>query len=137
MRQYIRSVRVEYVVRISFVMGLYIGHWKVFGKISRAETGRLTDRIAFTKTETHFYKLRIKSTHVQYTPGLVMGRPGTSNFQRMSGGPTRPINSSENRPIRCPVLLIKRACVYADGIFLLHCCFFVFFVWILSCFWPV
>ena len=30
MFQYIRSVRVEYVVRISSVTSLYIGNWKVF-----------------------------------------------------------------------------------------------------------
>ena len=56
MFQYIRSVRVEYVVRISSVTSLYIGHWKVFENISLAD--RQTDRFAFTKTETQFYKLR-------------------------------------------------------------------------------
>ena len=40
--QYIRPVRVEYVVRISSVASLYIGHWKVFKNISLAD--RQTDR---------------------------------------------------------------------------------------------
>ena len=47
MLQYIGSVRVEYV----------IGHWKVFENIRLAD--RHTDRFAFTKTETQFYKLGI------------------------------------------------------------------------------
>ena len=34
MFQYIRSVRVEYVVRIPSVTSLYIGHWKVFESIA-------------------------------------------------------------------------------------------------------
>ena len=42
MFQYIRSVRVKYVVRISSVTSLYIGHWKVFENISLAD--RQTDR---------------------------------------------------------------------------------------------
>ena len=57
MFQYIRSVRVEYVVRISSVTSLDIGHWKVFENISSAD--RETNRFAFTKTEIQFYKLRI------------------------------------------------------------------------------
>ena len=61
MFQYIRSVWFEYVVRISSVTSLYIGHWRVFENISLADrqTDRQTDRFAFTKTETQFYKLRI------------------------------------------------------------------------------
>ena len=42
MFQYIRSVRVEYVVRISSVTSLYIGHWKVSENISIAD--RQADR---------------------------------------------------------------------------------------------
>ena len=54
MFQYIRPVRVEYVIRISSVTSLHIGHWKVFENISLAD--RQTDRFAFTKTETQLYK---------------------------------------------------------------------------------
>ena len=56
----IRSVRVKYVVRISSVTSLYIGHWKLFEKISLADRqrDRQTDRFAFPKTETQFYKLK-------------------------------------------------------------------------------
>ena len=70
MFQYIRSVRVEYVVRISSVTSLYIGHWKVFENISLAD--RQTDRFAFTKTETQFYKLRIrgKVAYITYASGI-------------------------------------------------------------------
>ena len=57
MFQYIRSVWVEYVVRISSVTSSYIGHWKVLANVRLAD--RQTDRLAFTKTETQFYKLRI------------------------------------------------------------------------------
>ena len=66
MFQCIRSVGVEYVVRISSATSLYIGHWKGFKNISLADrqtdrqTGRQTDRFAFTKTETQFYNLRIR-----------------------------------------------------------------------------
>ena len=44
--QYIRSVMVEYVGRISSVTSLYIGHWKVFENVSLADrqTERQTDR---------------------------------------------------------------------------------------------
>ena len=42
MFQYIRSVRVEYVIQISSVTSLYIGHWKLFENISLAD--RQTDR---------------------------------------------------------------------------------------------
>ena len=46
MLQCTRSVRVEYVVRISSVTRLYIGHWKVFENISLADrqTDKQTDR---------------------------------------------------------------------------------------------
>ena len=43
MFQYIRSVRVEYIVRIPAVTSLYIGHWKVL-KIKALRTDRETDR---------------------------------------------------------------------------------------------
>ena len=65
MFQYIRPVRVEYVVRISSVTTLYIDHWKVLESIRLADrrtdrqTDRQTYRFAITKTETQFYKLRI------------------------------------------------------------------------------
>ena len=45
MFQYIRSVRVEYVVRISSVTTLYTDHWKVFENISNAD--RQTDETDF------------------------------------------------------------------------------------------
>ena len=45
MFQYIRPVRVEYVVRISSVTSIYIGHWKVFEEMSLAD--RYADRFAF------------------------------------------------------------------------------------------
>ena len=58
MFQHIRSVRVEYVVRISSVTSLYIDHWKVFENINLPDrqTDRQIDRFGCTKTETQFYK---------------------------------------------------------------------------------
>ena len=46
MLQFIRSVNVEYVVRISSVTTLYIVHWNVFVYIRHADrqTDRQTDR---------------------------------------------------------------------------------------------
>ena len=40
MLQSIRSVRVEYIVRTSYVTTLYIDHWK--GRTSRVRSGRVT-----------------------------------------------------------------------------------------------
>ena len=54
---YMRSVKVEYVVQVSSVTSLYIGHRIVFGNMSLAD--RQTDMIAFTKTEIKRNKLRI------------------------------------------------------------------------------
>ena len=70
MFQYIRSVRVAYVVRISSVTSLYIGYWKVFENLSLADrqTDRQTDRFEFTKTETQFYKLRTTTTAASAVP---------------------------------------------------------------------
>ena len=56
MFQYIRSVRVEYVVGISSVTTLYIRS-NVFENVRNAD--RQTDRFAFPKTETQFYNLGI------------------------------------------------------------------------------
>ena len=59
MFQYIRKVRVEYVIRISSVTTLYIDYWNVCSKIYDMRTDRQTDRhICITETETQFYKLR-------------------------------------------------------------------------------
>ena len=60
MFQYIRSVRVEYVVRISSITSLYIGHWKVFENISLAD--RQTDT-----TDFHLPKQKLSSTNLEYT----------------------------------------------------------------------
>ena len=57
MFEYIRSVRVEYVVRISSVTTFYIDHWNVFENVSHAD--RQTDTFVTTQTDTQFYKLRI------------------------------------------------------------------------------
>ena len=57
MFQYVRSVRVEYVVRIASVPSWYIGHWKEFEIISLAD--RQTD--LHLPKETQFYKLRLNS----------------------------------------------------------------------------
>ena len=61
MFQYIRSVRVEYVVQVSSATTFYIDHWNVFENIRHADkrTDRQTDTFAITGTETQFYKLRI------------------------------------------------------------------------------
>ena len=67
MFQFIRSVRVEYVVRVSSVTSLYIGHWKVFDNISLAD--RQTD-IYLTK-QTQFYKLRIVKSGIIDLPPLL------------------------------------------------------------------
>ena len=53
MLQYMRSVRVEYVLRISSVTSLYIGNWKVFENIG------LADR----QTDLHLPKQRLSSTN--------------------------------------------------------------------------
>jgi len=58
MFQYIRSVRVENVVRISIVTSLYIGHWKVFENIS-LRTDRQTDR----QTRLQLPQLRLSFTN--------------------------------------------------------------------------
>ena len=50
--QYIRSVRVEYIVRISSVTTLHIDDWNVFENIRHAD--RQTNRFAITETETQF-----------------------------------------------------------------------------------
>ena len=50
--QYIRSVRVEYVVRVSSVTSLYIGHWKVF------ENPGLPDRQTDRQADLHLPKQR-------------------------------------------------------------------------------
>ena len=55
--QYIRSVRVESVVRISSLPTLYIDHWKVFENTRHAD--RQTDRFELTDTDNQFYKLII------------------------------------------------------------------------------
>ena len=53
MFQYLRSVRVEYVVRKSSVTSLYIGHWKVLRKYKPCgQTDRQTDRFALTDNIT-------------------------------------------------------------------------------------
>ena len=57
MFQYIRPVRFEYVIRISSVTTLYIGHWKMLENISHAD--RQTDKFGITAAETQFYKLRM------------------------------------------------------------------------------
>ena len=59
MFQYIRSVRVEYAVRISYVTTLCIDHWKMLEKISHADRQTDRHRFAFTVAETQFYKLII------------------------------------------------------------------------------
>ena len=60
MFQYIRSVRVKYVVQISYVTRLYIGHVESVRKYKPyGQTDRQTVRLAVTKTETQFYKLRL------------------------------------------------------------------------------
>ena len=71
MFQYTRSVTVEYVVRISSVTSLYIGHWKEFENIGLADrqTDGQTDRLASTKTETQFYKLIIVVVYVAHAAG--------------------------------------------------------------------
>ena len=71
MFQYIRSARVEYVVRVSSVTSKYIGHWKVFGNRSIAD--RQTGRFAFTKTETQFYKLAcFLDIHIEYARTVII-----------------------------------------------------------------
>ena len=61
MLQYIRSVRVEYVVRTSSVTSLYIDHWNVCENISHAD--RQTVRQRDRQTSLHFPKQRLSSTN--------------------------------------------------------------------------
>ena len=57
MFQYIRAVRVDYVVQKSSVTTLYIDHWQVCH--ADRQTDRQTDKFGFFITETKFYKLII------------------------------------------------------------------------------
>ena len=69
MFQYIRSVRVEYVVRISSVTSSYIGRWKVLKNISFAD--RQTDRQTDTDRQTilHFLQNRDSVRQTENVPG--------------------------------------------------------------------
>ena len=78
MFQYIRSVRAEYVVRISSVITLYIEHWKLSENISQADrqTDRQTDKFTITETETQFYKLRIATAIPHWFQAHVIEKMG-------------------------------------------------------------
>ena len=55
--QYIRSVGVAYVVRMSSVTTLYIEQWKLFKTLSHADrqTDKQTDRFAIAAAETQLH----------------------------------------------------------------------------------
>ena len=98
--QYIRPVRVEYVVRISSVTTLYIDYWKVFKDIRHADR----DRFAFTAAETHFYKLRIAEV-VEYMYGLHCTKwdmVGLRWLLRRAGYISEPLLIKWEQGILCP-----------------------------------
>ena len=70
--KYIRSVRGEYVVRISSVTTFYIDDWSVFENIRHAD--RQTGSFAITETENQFYKLRM---WLEVVPKSGVGIPET------------------------------------------------------------